>query len=65
MKTTDNTFDYAKSIQELENIVSELQDEAIDLDRAMVLHEQGKKLIEKAEQFLRTAENDIRQKIDS
>lgn len=64
MKTTDDkTFDYTQTIGELDKIVAELQDEALDLDRAMALHEQGRRLIEEAERYLETAENEIRKKI--
>lgn len=44
---------------QLDSIVSKLQEDDLDIDEAMKLHEQGMKLVDELEKYLKTAENKI------
>lgn len=44
---------------QLDSIVSKLQEDDLDIDEAMKLHEQGMELVDELEKYLKTAENKI------
>lgn len=44
---------------ELDEVLARLQQDDIDIDEAMKLHEQGTKLVAELETYLKTAENKI------
>ena len=53
---SENSFDFEKSLNELEKIVSVLEDNEISLDEAIKLFEQGIELSNKCRQTLEKAE---------
>ncbi|MCA9334160.1 exodeoxyribonuclease VII small subunit [Candidatus Saccharibacteria bacterium] len=44
---------------QLDEVLARLQQDDIDIDEAMKLHEQGTKLVAELETYLKTAENKI------
>lgn len=59
-KTDYSNFDYAAKTAELEIILAELQNTETTLDKAIELHEAGKKLVAELEGYLKDAELTIR-----
>ncbi len=53
---SENTFDFEKSLNELEKIVSSLEDNEISLDEAIKLFEKGIELSDKCRKTLQNAE---------
>ena len=53
---SENSFDFEKSLNELEKIVSVLEDNEISLDEAIKLFEKGIELSNKCRQTLEKAE---------
>lgn len=53
---SENTFDFEKSLLELEKIVSALEDNDISLDNAIKLFEKGIELSNKCRETLQKAE---------
>ncbi len=53
---SENSFDFEKSLNELEKIVSALEDNEISLDEAIKLFEKGIELSNKCRQTLEKAE---------
>jgi exodeoxyribonuclease VII small subunit len=53
---SENSFDFEKSLNELEKIVSALEDNEISLDEAIKLFEKGIELSDKCRQTLEKAE---------
>ena len=53
---SENSFDFEKSLNELEKIVSSLEDNEISLDEAIKLFEKGIELSNKCRQTLEKAE---------
>ena len=53
---SENSFDFEKSLNELEKIVSVLEDNEISLDEAIKLFEKGIELSNKCRQTLERAE---------
>lgn len=56
--------DYRALSDELEQIVSALQQDDIDIDEAMQKYERGQELIKQLEKYLKTAENKIEKLAD-
>lgn len=52
-------FDYREKAEELEQVVSKLQNPEIEIDEATKLHEAGLKLVAELEQYLNQAEIEI------
>ena len=59
-----NQQNYRGINNQLEEILSELQAPNVDIDRALVLYEQGQTLVKKLGDYLAAAENTI-QKLDA
>lgn len=59
MAEKKQVFDYASKMAELEALLETLQDPATSLDKAIVLHTSGRKLVAELEDFLKQAENEI------
>ncbi|MBL8122124.1 exodeoxyribonuclease VII small subunit [Candidatus Saccharibacteria bacterium] len=55
------TFDYAAKTEELEGVLAQLQSEDIRLDEALRLHEAGTKLLAEIGDYLRYAENEVKE----
>ena len=53
---SENSFDFEKSLNELEKIVSALEDNEISLDESIKLFEKGIELSDKCRQTLEKAE---------
>lgn len=53
---TENTFNFEKSLQELEKIVSALESNDISLDESIKLFEKGIELSDKCRKTLESAE---------
>jgi exodeoxyribonuclease VII small subunit len=56
-------FDYRRKSQELEDIVSKLQNPEIQIDEATKLHAAGLKLIDELEVYLNQAEIEVNKHI--
>jgi exodeoxyribonuclease VII small subunit len=56
-------FDYRRKSQELEDIVSKLQNPEIQIDEATKLHAAGLKLIDELEVYLNQAEIEVKKHI--
>ena len=52
-------FDYTKLNAELEEIISQLQQDDLDIDVAMAAYERGLAVVDKLEAYLKTAENKV------
>lgn len=50
---------YKELRAELDRVVAELQQDDIDVDRAMECYEQGQELIKQLEAYLKSAENKV------
>lgn len=50
---------YRELKEQLDEVLARLQQDDIDIDEAMKLHEQGTKLVAELETYLKTAENKI------
>ncbi len=59
-KLAKDNFDYAEKSGELEAILQRLQGGDIQLDEATKLYEQGVKLADEIEAYLKQAENTVR-----
>jgi exodeoxyribonuclease VII small subunit len=53
------TPNYAQLQGELDNVLAELQRDDLDVDEALRYYQQGLKLVQQLEQYLKTAENKI------
>lgn len=62
-KSTKTAFDYAAKTAELEALLAQLQRSDITLDEAIKLHDDGKQLIAELENYLKTAEVIVRQRV--
>jgi exodeoxyribonuclease VII small subunit len=60
MPKKEDTFDYAEKSGELEAILQRLQSSDIQLTEATKLYEQGTKLVDDIEAYLKKAENTVR-----
>lgn len=56
MAQKTQVFDYRKKAEELERVVSALQNPDIEIDEATKLHAEGLKLVEEIEDYLNDAE---------
>ena len=56
---SDQTFDFKKSIEELEEINRWFQDEEVDLDEGLKRLRRGKDLIKKCRERLKSVENEF------
>lgn len=59
--TTKKTATYRDLQAELEAVLADLQSAELDIDKALALYKQGQMIIEKLEQYLATAKNEIEQ----
>lgn len=53
------TEDYRSLQDELDTILSSLQQSELDIDEAVKLYERGQQVIQQLEKYLKTAENKI------
>ncbi len=60
---TKKDFNYQQKSRELEDIVAQLQDPAIQIDEATKLHTAGLKLIGELEAYLEQAEVEVRRHV--
>lgn len=63
MAKKSDTFDYRAKADELERIVSELQNPDIQIDEATKLHGAGLKLIAEIEAYLNQAEIEVKKHV--
>ena len=59
--TIDKTFDFAKAIEELEEINHWFQNEDIDLDEGLSKFRRGLELIKKSRERLKQVENEFKE----
>lgn len=59
MSQTDEKFDFAAGLKELEEITAWFESEEVDLDKALVKFEHGVELAAKLRQHLQTVENRV------
>lgn len=52
---------YKELQAELDNVLAELESPDLDIDKAMELHKQGQKIVGELENYLKTAENQIKE----
>lgn len=52
---------YSQLKTELEDILSELQSEELDVEKALEHYKRGLELVRQLEAYLKTAENDVRE----
>lgn len=52
---------YQQLQTELDDVLAELQSVDLDIDKALKLHKQGQKLLVELENYLKTAENQIKE----
>lgn len=52
-------INYQQLSDELDDILTTLQDKELDIDQATKLYERGNEIAKKLEQYLKTAENKI------
>jgi exodeoxyribonuclease VII small subunit len=57
--TKEPTVNYRELSAELDEILSSLQTDDLDIDEAMAKYERGTKLVQQLEDHLKTAENKI------
>lgn len=50
---------YQELAEELETLLSDLQEDGLDVDQAMSKYERGLEIIKQLEQYLQTAENKV------
>lgn len=50
---------YRELQAELDDVLSQLQSSELDIDNALQLYKQGKKLVQQLEDYLKTAKNEI------
>lgn len=55
-----DAFNYVQKMAELETVITELQSDDVALDRALKLHDAGKKLVSELESYLDQAEVIVR-----
>ena len=61
MAKSDTNKDYKILSDNLENIISLLQDDKTSIDESLKLYEQANKLVEELSEYLKTAENKLTQ----
>ncbi len=61
MAKSDTNKDYKSLSDNLENIISLLQDDKTSIDESLKLYEQANKLVEELSEYLKTAENKLTQ----
>ncbi|HSX07241.1 MAG TPA: exodeoxyribonuclease VII small subunit [Candidatus Saccharimonadia bacterium] len=61
--TKKEAFNYRDKSAELEAIVAQLQDPAIQIDEATKIHAAGLKLIDELEAYLKQAEVEVRRRV--
>jgi exodeoxyribonuclease VII small subunit len=59
MSQTDEKFDFAAGLKQLEEITAWFESEEVDLDKALVKFEQGVELAAKLRQHLQSVENRV------
>jgi exodeoxyribonuclease VII small subunit len=58
-KKQESTFEYAAKSAELERVLAKLQDPDVEIDEATKLYDQGLKLVDEIETYLKQAENTV------
>lgn len=52
-------IDYKELSQELDQLITKLQSEDVDIDEALVLYERGMTIAEQLQKYLKEAENKV------
>ena len=60
-KTRKPRADYQSLSAELDEVMLALQQEELDVDKALAYYERGLKLVESIENYLKTAENKVQE----
>ena len=55
----DNQLNYGEIKNKLDEVIAKMQDTDTDLDQALKLHEDGKKLVKQLESYLKDVEKKI------
>ena len=58
--TSKPKLTYSQLKEQLDLVMAKLQDETIDIDKAIELYKEGQKLIEALEKYLKNAQNTIK-----
>ena len=56
---TKDKPDYQAMMSELQTLLNDMQDDAIDVDQALKKYERGQQLIAALSEYLKTAENTV------
>lgn len=51
---------YKQLQEELDDLLEQLQSEELDIDKALILHKEGEKLVAELETYLAEAKNEIK-----
>ena len=60
----EKKYDFEASLNKLENIVSQINDQSLGLDESLKLYEEGTKIVKELEKALKEASEDIEKVIE-